>query len=361
MTEFLIGADPELFVRDRKGELVSAHGMIPGTKANPHQVEGGAVQVDGMALEFNINPASTYQEWEANITGVMAQLKEMIPTGYTFDFSPVAEFGADFIKTQPEEARDLGCDPDFNPYNSNQPFPRPDASTSFRTASGHVHIGWTKDQSIDDPDHWEACSMMARQLDLALLPHSFIWDRDTKRSSLYGKPGAFRPKSYGVEYRSLSNVWVDNADTRYIVYHRTLNAAQMLLSGRRMYDYDSHRDPVIYHKKGDLKSVKMWSDHLHAAFDRYDPDGIIRAKMATIYNQNKTPVKSSIVKPKTKTNDAEFNPALQWNLAVREARERIRERAAIGVPVAAGIGRGPRRRGAGQMAVPAAILDDDFL
>ena len=58
MTQILVGCDPEVFVA-KGGKFISAHGMIPGTKKAPHKVERGAVQVDGMALEFNIDPAAS--------------------------------------------------------------------------------------------------------------------------------------------------------------------------------------------------------------------------------------------------------------------------------------------------------------
>ena len=56
----LVGADPELFLRDKKtGQLVAADiNQIKGTKVTPYKVECGAVQVDGAAGEFNIDPAS---------------------------------------------------------------------------------------------------------------------------------------------------------------------------------------------------------------------------------------------------------------------------------------------------------------
>ena len=63
----LIGADPELWIIDRKtGKPISAEGLFEGTKAAPYQVENGAVQVDGMAAEFNINPAKDSREFVYN-------------------------------------------------------------------------------------------------------------------------------------------------------------------------------------------------------------------------------------------------------------------------------------------------------
>lgn len=201
-----VGADPELFVT-KDGLLVSAHDLIPGTKKRPHPVPNGGVQVDGMALEFNINPVDNPVEWEHNINSVLSSLQKMVPD-YDFFINPVAEFGEELIDSVPEEARRLGCEPDFNAYTK-EANPMPNVKAPFRTASGHVHIGW-QDEPVDpyDPNHFEACCMLTKMLDQYLAVPSFIWDKDQKRRELYGKAGAFRPKPYGMEYRVLSNKWL---------------------------------------------------------------------------------------------------------------------------------------------------------
>lgn len=224
---FLIGADPEFFVQ-QGGKPVSAHGLIPGDKKAPHKVKGGAVQVDGMALEFNINPAKDYKEFEANLNGVMAQILAMVPRHEFFD-SPVAEFGADYIAAQPREAKELGCDPDYNAYTG-KANPRPDGDAPFRTASGHIHIGWTNDVDPQDPGHFMACRKLSRALDLYLGVPSLLFDRDNRRRELYGKAGAFRPKPYGMEYRTLSNKWLDpkTPHLKKFVYNNTMEAIKAM-------------------------------------------------------------------------------------------------------------------------------------
>lgn len=236
MTEFLIGADPEFFVK-KNGQLVSAYGLIPGTKAEPHKVNGGAIQVDGMALEININPAATFDEFNTNIDSVLNELQNMIGPEYEFDFSPVAEFGKEYIDAQPNEAKELGCDPDFNAYTG-EPNPKPNGDLGIRTASGHIHVGWTADQAIEDPDHIEACQMVTKQLDCTVATLCRVWDRDTRRASMYGKLGAYRPKPYGVEYRTPSNVWMRDIRTRRMIFESTLNSVKKLLDGSQFYrDY----------------------------------------------------------------------------------------------------------------------------
>lgn len=237
--EILIGADPEIFVRNSNNELISAYGLIPGTKKEPHKVKAGAVQVDGMALEFNIDPASSRKEFKDNINAVMGQLQHMIGDN-KFDISPTAHFGAEMIAAQPQEARDLGCEPDYDAYTG-LPNPKPNVDAPFRTASGHIHIGWTNGMNVNDPDHIEACRMLTKQLDVMLAPLSRMWDDDTQRRELYGKLGAFRPKPFGVEYRVLSNAWLRHKETIDLVYDVAVKATNSLLSGKRW--YENVRDP----------------------------------------------------------------------------------------------------------------------
>lgn len=219
--DFKIGADPEFFVK-KFGKLVSAHGLIPGNKEKPFKVEKGAVQVDGMALEFNIDPADSYSQFEENMTTVMDNIMGMIP-GYEVFVEPVADFGLDYIKSQPKEASELGCSPDFNAYTK-EANPRPDVNTPFRTASGHLHVGWTKDVDINNEGHLDACRSLTKALDLYLGVPSLAWDTDDRRRSLYGAAGAFRPKSYGMEYRVLSNKWITVPYLRALVYSNTMDA-----------------------------------------------------------------------------------------------------------------------------------------
>lgn len=258
MTEFKIGADPEFFLMDTEtGKHVSAFNMIPGTKHDPFPVEGGAVQVDGMALEFNINAASSFKEFDDNITTVLRQLREMVPDRYAFDFVPVAHFGQEYIDAQPDAAKELGCDPDFSAWTGSIN-PKPDGSLGIRTASGHVHIGWTEGQDTTHPEHIEACQMMSKQLDYYLGVPSLMWDTDTVRRTMYGDWGCYRPKHYGVEYRTLSNAWVNDADLRKVVYYNSISAGQALMQGRQAY---TGITPTYLDKK--VKTNKKLINHLN--------------------------------------------------------------------------------------------------
>jgi hypothetical protein len=242
--ELKIGADPELFIRDNKtGKIISAYGLFPGTKEEPYAVKHGAIQVDGMAAEYNIHPATTSEKFVFYHLSVLCDLRDEIKArnpelDFSFAFVPVADFGEEYIAEQPLVAKQLGCTPDFNAWNDGNINPTPDAEMPFRTASGHIHLGWGDDLEIDDAEHIEACCMMVKQLDSSLAGPYILLEglEGSRRRDLYGKAGAFRPKKYGVEYRVLSNSWLTNTWYMSNIFQSTMSCFNDLLGGYKSYE-----------------------------------------------------------------------------------------------------------------------------
>jgi len=232
MVKLLVGADPELFIR-QGSKFINAHGIIPGTKTTPEKVPHGAVQVDGFAAEFNIDPARTKIEFVENLLMVRQTLQSYLPDGAQLVASPVAKFDPEYYEAQPEESKELGCDPDFSAWRQGAANPKPNNKPNIRVAGGHVHVGW-RDNDVDpnDPVHIQDCIAIVKQLDCYLGVPSLLWDRNHERRSMYGKAGAFRPKSYGVEYRTLSNKWLESEELMGYVYDNTIKAINDLLEGK---------------------------------------------------------------------------------------------------------------------------------
>lgn len=228
---FMFGADPEIFVK-KNGKAVSAHGLIEGTKKSPFKTSRGAVQVDGTALEFNVDPvpANDFETFNANIVATLADLKKMVP-GYSFNVAPVQEYPPEYLASIPDEAKALGCDPDFNAYTLKEN-PMPDMERSFRTGAGHIHIGWGQDIPIDNPDHIKICADFVKTLDMTVGLFMTCIDKDKKRRELYGCAGAFRPKPYGVEYRTPSNAWITTRARRSMVHILLNRAINLQTAGR---------------------------------------------------------------------------------------------------------------------------------
>lgn len=203
--ELLVGADPELFLK-LGNKFVGAEGVIPGTKYKPYKVPKGAVQVDGMAVEFNIDPASSEDMFVDHIQSVMGTLDEMVGE-HKLLCRPSIKFSKGVWTEADDNSKILGCEPDFNAYTG-EANPKPEGPDRFRTAAGHIHIGWTEGEDTNDPHHILECETIVKELDFRLGYPSLLMDADKERRTLYGAAGAYRPKSYGLEYRVLSNFWL---------------------------------------------------------------------------------------------------------------------------------------------------------
>lgn len=235
MTTFMVGTDPEVFlsVNDR---FVSAAGLFPGTKKEPFKVEKGAIQVDGLALEFNIDPARTAKEFDENIETVLHQMKEMVSKvdpKMKIEYKPVVKFDVQYFKDLPEDTKILGCDPDFSAINGSIIQKSKDITNiPIRTAAGHVHLGWTENEDAMSSVHFEDARFVASQFYYDVTnPFGCLSNDELERLKYYGENGAFRPKSYGVELRQFSNLWVEKSETRQKMFNYVTDKLTKLYKG----------------------------------------------------------------------------------------------------------------------------------
>lgn len=225
MKGFTFGCDPELFVRNTlTGKFVSADGLIPGTKEEPYKVPGGAIQVDGAAAEYNIDPVNNFTDFLLKNKQVRAELQSRLPQYHELVAQPSVIFDEDVWDKMSEQSKTLGCSPDYNAWTG-QVNDAPERSHErMACAGGHLHVGWTEDAPLADLQHITNCRDLVKQLDWYLGAWSIYQDKDAERRKMYGKAGSCRIKPYGVEYRALSNFWL-LSDSKMLHTWNRLNKA----------------------------------------------------------------------------------------------------------------------------------------
>lgn len=205
-----VGCDPEFFLTHNSTFIPAYLTEIQGTKDKPLQLKtGGAVQIDGMALEFNIPPQTSAKAFFEITQETLLEIRKMVDPRLKFHFFPDATFTQKMFNETPSKFKELGCDPDYDAFNllPKTP-PAAAANNTFRSAGGHWHFGYL--EGLDDPFnpmHLFDCAFLVRglsQIDVVR-----ICDFNYKRTKLYGSNGSFRPKPYGFEYRSPSNIWLN--------------------------------------------------------------------------------------------------------------------------------------------------------
>ena len=228
-----VGADPELFLVDGAMKFISSIDKIGGTKENPFAIreDGCAVQEDNVAVEFNIPPSTDVNSFIEAINFNLDYLKKRAEG---MNLALAIKASAIFSDDQLADPRALefGCEPDYNAW-TRRINPRPKATNqALRSAGGHVHVG--VDEKLDK-------IQLVRAMDVFLGVPSLEFDKDTARRELYGKAGAFRPKSYGVEYRTLSNWWIADDTSKKWVFDNTIRAVNFVADGGIVPDTDAAR------------------------------------------------------------------------------------------------------------------------
>lgn len=215
---YTIGLDAEFILRSMETGLpVSAIGKLGGTKERPRPVPFGALQEDGVLAEINIDPARDIAEWRHNIRAVLDTLRAEAEK-----FNCYVDMQSITAEYPDSELRDLrawesGCDPDFNCWTGEMN-PSTEFDSPLRTCGGHVHVG-VPDTEMDR-------LVLAQFMDRMVGDAINRMEPDNIRRQLYGSPGSFRPKPYGVEIRSPSNWWLAlNVDEVFKLTHKCLTTA----------------------------------------------------------------------------------------------------------------------------------------
>lgn len=233
----LIGADPELFIK-KDGEIISAEGTIGGSKHSPVPIigEGYAIQEDNVMVEFNIPACSTKESFSDAIGEVLDYLEvKYAMDNATLEIIPSARLDQKFLNTK--QAKLFGCEPDFNVYlkDVNK---SPSSKTNLRVCGGHIHIGYS------DPS-FSISEEIVQAMDIVLGLESVLLDTDTERKKMYGKAGSFRPKEYGVEYRTLSNFWIKTQSLREWAFTSTMKAIELVNEGSVSTILEKYQSSII--------------------------------------------------------------------------------------------------------------------
>lgn len=205
-----VGCDPEVGIYDG-GVPIPAIGLVGGSKAYPIEVVDGTLQEDNVWAEIGITPATTAEQFVSRIDSVLSQLQEKVHP-YTVGFPTSWYFEYEDLKRLGRAALEAGCNPDTCFYTGLDN-PKPDMRGGLRTCGGHIHIG-TK----------QPAPLVTFAMDIEAGLPSVLIDRDDVRRTLYGRAGCYREKPYGVEYRTLSNFWLNSKSLKSWAFEVAVSA-----------------------------------------------------------------------------------------------------------------------------------------
>lgn len=232
-----IGTDPEMFLK-KDGVIISAVGKIGGSKHDPLPISdnGHFIQEDNVAIEYNIPPCKTKEEFIYHNNFVKDYLDGVVTAmGCELDYSASATLSDKELDS--DEARAFGCNPDFDVWRQDINIP-PDPSGNTRSCGGHLSVGW------DNPTE-DVVEDLIKAMDATLGLKALFLDHDTERRSLYGKAGCFRFSNFGCEYRTLSNFWIKSDESLAWAWDTTMEAIELVNSGKIDLIKEKYADKIV--------------------------------------------------------------------------------------------------------------------
>ena len=190
------GSDPELFVVD------SNNVVVPSSTVLDEDTE--TVKRDGFQIELNPNTSTCRQGAASYINEALRQADAVARSrGMQLSFNVGHVISDTVWGNVSMMMKRFGCNPTQNAHEKN--FKRVTGlREKFRAGGGHIHLGFTMPKGVD-------VNTLVTLMDIMVGNTFVLLDRDpdnARRRKNYGRAGEYRLKSYGLEYRVLSNFWM---------------------------------------------------------------------------------------------------------------------------------------------------------
>lgn len=225
------GTDPEFLLVDKNENVKSAIGVVDGTTEHPIQKDGCNFYYDNVLAECTVVPGKNKEDTLNNIRNALRLYSEIVKP-YKLKTQASAVFPPS--EMMHEHARIAGCNPDTCAYTLDLVEAPKELfkKENLRSCGGHIHLG---EKEVCKTDEGPEPIFVIYMLDLFVgIPSLFI-DKDPTspmRRSLYGQAGRFRKKEYGVEYRSLSNFWLQSPTFASFIHDLCSFAVDFVESGK---------------------------------------------------------------------------------------------------------------------------------
>jgi hypothetical protein len=221
-----LGCDPEFFFK--LGDTVIGaekvfmkDGLLNTTASvNDRCVLQGTTSkfiIDGVQAELNPRPNTCRANLANEISACFKTLKKELEKqgkGVTVDLARSVAVDPTELASLDKDNQKLGCMPSKSVYqNAGIKLEEVDGlKHTQRSAGGHIHIGTSNSGQLKEYIGKEP-EVLVQLLDLLCGNTCVLVDRDmgnVERRKLYGRAGEYRLPKHGLEYRTLSNFWLEH-------------------------------------------------------------------------------------------------------------------------------------------------------
>lgn len=225
------GADPEGFF-EQNGRIIGSEKVLPEDGL-------GHVVLDGVQFELHPEAATNIEALGCNVRTAFMDVRRVLrkTPGTDCCFQGVVEVTRQELDSLSEKSRILGCAPSKNIYGLRG---RKVNGKTYRkrSAGGHIHLGLRGTNIFDEDRFEDERSRQVPLLDIFVGNTGVLLDRDpaaVERRKVYGMVGEYRTPPHGLEYRTLSNFWLQHSAIMSLMFgmaHVAVSVLEETLSNR---------------------------------------------------------------------------------------------------------------------------------
>ncbi len=253
--DVMMGCDPEFFFF-KEGKVCGAEKVIPkdGLVYDCHisrtnVQETAKIIIDGVQAELNPKPYScrAYLGDEIQLCFKKIYDKIKIDTSLSVEFLQVTEVREEELKSLSEQAKKFGCAPSSNLYSKSESKIEVNPEIyRFRSAGGHIHLGRDENTNIKMINTLKQYERVVTMLDILLGNTCVLIDKNEwakERRKVYGKAGEYRLPAHGIEYRTLSNFWLQSYQLMSFVMGMARFSINVVLNN--MFENIDYETPIL--------------------------------------------------------------------------------------------------------------------
>lgn len=218
--------DPEVFL-ERDGQIVPGFSVLPSKKQPAYAEGGGGVyHEDGFQAEFSpmavaCHETVVYSMHHAMIS--MVQCANRGAPGVRISDANFVELSPEVLAMGTDDQVALGCDTSENVWDHPRFAIDNAREFPFRMAGGHIHLGMPQEAK------WfhRRAERIIKAMDVFLgVPSVALLAGldDPRRRRFYGRAGEFRFQKHGLEYRVLSNAYLQHPALTHLVLNMARGA-----------------------------------------------------------------------------------------------------------------------------------------
>lgn len=258
---YIFGSDPEIFARDKRGNILPAFTFLPNknTPIQGHPLPSGftaSIYNDGFQAELRAQPHGCIAYVIDSIMSGLKGIAKKSDGKIVLDNAP--DISRKTMKETPDEHAILGCDPSANAYYMGGKMVADPRKLYHRFTGMHIHVsGFKLDEDMEQREKFLVPYVKALDKIVGVYTVAALGHLESKvRRMYYGLAGEYRLPPHGLEYRVLSSACLTHPGVTNLIFEMARGVLSLVDNDLMKYWVGEDAEVIGVINEGDQKAAR---------------------------------------------------------------------------------------------------------